>query len=238
MKESWRDLSDRLKDISHLRLGLEVPLDRIRQELKNAVGDEYSKIQINLKIRKEEGRERYWYGRGLIDYLPDSRNLYEYLALDPKWIKRDISNELILHETELCGRVPQTMEFIKSITDRPRISRFLKIFPGTFLPWHSHCQSKLIGPLDYRKMILQIPLHSNDGVVNRVRPLNTQTEESEDQIYREGEAWLFNSWHEHAVINSGQTDRVILLVEAPLDDPKFYDLVESSLAQYERAFPA
>ena len=227
----WKKLSEELKSIPHLQLPGMAPLSAINNEMSAAV-DQFELINLNLEVRNEAGKIRPWHGRGLIDYLPDSRRLYEYLALRPEWIKRDSWGDVIVSETELAALMPETMKFVRSLVEHPRVTRLLRIPPGAILPWHSHCQSKFIGHQEYRKMVVQIPLKTNDRVLYRVREVGANENDSDDLAYHAGEIRIFNSWHEHQVQNDGDQERISLYIEAPLTDSLFQKWVEEALKHY------
>jgi hypothetical protein len=227
----WKKLAEELKSIPHLQLPGMAPLSLIHAEI-NAAVDQFELINLNLEVRNETGNIRPWYGRGLIDYLSDSRQLYEYLALKPEWIKRDSWGDVIVSETELAALMPETMNFVRSLVECPRVTRLLRIPPGAILPWHSHCQSKFIGQQEYRKMVLQIPLKTNNKVLYRVRPVGAAEQQSQDLVYRAGEIRIFNSWHEHQVQNDGDQERISLYIESPLTDSLFQKWVEEALKHH------
>lgn len=230
----WIKFSERLKTISHLKLVVDAPIEKILVELNQNV-DSFERINLNLSLRGEINGSRPWFGRGLVDYKNNSRHLYEFLALKKGEIKLDEWGDVTVHRTELADLMPDTMRFVHSLVSRPRITRFLKLPPSSILPWHSHCQSKYIGFNDYKKMVLQIPIITNEKVINRVRPFGVENAMTDDKVYQPGEVWLFNSWDEHCVENMGNEDRIILYIEAPLYDPVFFDLVERSLTSLEES---
>jgi|GEM_PF-4551706 len=224
----WIPISEKLKSRPHVPLPVSVPLDSIKREIQNKI-DGFSHIQLNLGARNENGKERAWFGRGLIDYRKDSRDLYEYLALKKEWIKFDKNGDVQVYETELAAHMPETLNFVYSLVSEPRVTRILWIPPGAILPWHSHCQSLVVGPQPYRKMVVQIPIQTNPCVNYRVRELDSDENSSVDKNYLAGEAWIFNSWHLHQVENNGKEPRIALYVEASLTDQLFLSHVERAL---------
>jgi hypothetical protein len=109
-------------------LDFKVPLEEILNEM-NSTAVDFERIHLNLALRNEPIKIRPWFGLGLIDYLPDSRKLYEYWALETEWIKRDEWEDVIVSPTELAPLMPVTMKFVHSIIGKPRITRLLKL-PG------------------------------------------------------------------------------------------------------------
>lgn len=228
LPEPWKKASEILKDIPHLKLNLTAPIKMIEDEIEKNI-DGYSHIKLNLAARNEIGKDRPWYGRGLIDYNHDSRIVSEYLAIDKNNLEYDEMGDPRVFETELSNKMPKTMEFVYSIVSKPRVTRLLWIPPGAVLPWHSHCQSKVVGIQPYRKMVLQIPIITNPNVIYRVCEIDKNENQSHDKVYKSGEVWLFNSWHLHQVENRGDQSRIALYIEAPLTDQRFRTHVENSL---------
>jgi hypothetical protein len=227
---NWQEQAEQLKRIPHLLL-LSTNVDKILNEVNHHI-DDYPLININLEIRNQSGKIRPWYGRGLIDYRPSSRELYEYLALKKEWISFDENGDVNLVETDLAAKMPQTMSFVRSIVAKPRITRILRIPPGAILPWHSHCQSKIVGLQPYRKMVVQIPLVTSEKVIYRVKPLDSDENNSFDLAYKAGHVRVFNSWHEHQVENNSTNDRLSLYIEAPLTDAIFSKHINEALINY------
>ena len=87
-------------------------------------------IKRQHALRNEPTKIRPWFGLGLIDYLPDSRKLYEYWAPENEWIKRDEWEDVIVSPTELAPLMPVTMKFVHSLIGKPRITRLLKLPAG------------------------------------------------------------------------------------------------------------
>ncbi len=226
----WMPTAEKLKLIAHLPLNVSVPIDAICAEIKENIADSFSLIKLNLAARNEVGKQRPWFGRGLIDYRQDSHDLYEYLALEKDWIRLDKNGDVMVQETELAKLMPETLRFVRTLVSEPRVTRLLCIPPGAILPWHSHCQSSVVGPQPYRKMVIQIPIETNPDVIYRVHAIDSIEENSVDLNYRLGEAWIFNSWHMHQVENHGKTPRVALYIEASLTDSLFLSHVQSALS--------
>ncbi len=222
------DFSAFLTDIAHFRLQVQVPVEEILYEIQTSINYFY-RIHLNLKGRGIVGQDRLWYGRGLIDYLPDSKRLFEYRALPGGEVIRNHYGEIELHYTELSRQMPITMALVNSITNSPRITRFLRIPGGVLLPWHSHCQSEFIGFQPYHKVIVQIPLVTNSKVLYKVKRTKDEDQDAISLCYKAGEAWIFNSWHLHCVENYSKSPRTTLYIEIPLSDIKFQGLILNSL---------
>lgn len=232
-----RALIEELKNIDHLKLKVEVPLKELQQE---ALGvEEWVGYQLE-KDRPEEERTFYennWKGRGLIDWTEDSFAAMSQTRTSDgsegftRQFLEDGSYKMFV--TDLGQKMPRTVDFIYSLCDNPYRCRITSIPPGGALRWHSHCQftSDRYSPVEYFIFTVQVPLLGCEGSHWGVTPFPRKKlgENARWEQYRPGEAWLFNSWHEHNVNNQGSQDRVSLVLYFPISDDKFEKLVRDSL---------
>ncbi len=210
------DLAETLAKIPHLKIG-QISGDSLRlilEEVDREV-DGYSSVELNSQMAgKYVGEfQDAWSARGIIDYDPDSKRILTYQR--SMQIQAEQGKQLKHFTTDLYERLVEVRKLIESITQKPKTTRIFKLKAKTQLPWHSHLQS-IAKEKDYKRIVVQIPLINSEACIYQVR--HREIDQIIEQIYSPGEIWIFNSFHQHRVINQSQCDRLSLFIETDLHD--------------------
>ena len=236
----------RLKKVPHLKLPYTVSeADMVKMQEELARSPEL--VGYELPSDDEAKIERYrknWRGRGLIDFEADSSkgmcDARPYKGNPPpirKQYRMDGKTPRYFH-TELAKECPTMMKVIMDLFSSPGRCRITAMAAGGSLDWHSHCQfisGNYEGHKDYDLAIVHVPLKTNPDVKFGVTKFHHSDFGVNPywQHYAVGEAWLLNAWHEHNVVNEGDTDRVHLMLYGSLHDLKMMPWLTGPLMQYE-----
>lgn len=118
-------------------------------------------------------------------------------------------------KTDLYEQLPKTARLIEDITISPIKSRLFVLKAESALPWHSHYGGGF-SRTQYQHCVIQIPLINSLECSYEVR--NKTNGAITAQVYRPGEIWLFNCFHEHRVENRSPQDRISLFIETKISD--------------------
>jgi hypothetical protein len=194
--------------------------------------DFFSEIQLNEAIAGDVSKQfkKAWSARGLIDYYPDSRKILTYQK-----IVTEIGNaaeSIRYFKTDLYDQMPRTIQLVQSITRRPQVTRLFSLKAGTELPWHTHYLTSFKRQ-DYKTIVFQIPLLNSEQCLYEVRGRGSK--EVYGAVYRPGEIWVFNSYHDHRVLNRASLDRISLFIETRLEDLTMRPLIQRAIDHYIEA---
>lgn len=219
-----------ITDISHLRLNIDIDLDKLKSEMsilnESYKFENYHSIYFVAKRKYKKS----WSGVALYG---TNGELYDdfYEGLHN-------SGKPIL-PTELKSKLPYMYEVIDKVYgDSPTtIVRLMRIAPKSSLLWHSHVQEH---KQSESELIIQIPIEMPTGfkycVVNkdefkwwkRFNKPNSFKSLSEFEM-EEGNAYYFNSYHYHNVYNPSNQYRTALMFYVNSQHPYVDELLKSSI---------
>lgn len=220
------DISDRIKEIPHLKLPAMVDVAALSAEIFS--------VQHNLMpFRVDAGNRDLVSGfgnlnvTGLVDVAANPNYASVHLPIlakaDPTLAK--VRESCI--PTDLGSVMPQTLAAIRSIGETPARCKLSCLPAGASVPGHTH--HHVTG---YDEQIVHIALTTHPAVDMIIRRGRIEFR----QHYAPGEVWLFNNWHEHAVENNSPEDRYHLWLNYYLKDDKgqkinlrLWDLIERAL---------
>jgi hypothetical protein len=198
--------------LPQLRLDLDVPVDRIREEV--------------LPLRD----------RFISRTDPQKGATYQYLTRATGWsclVVHGLSVEQVGHctqygyqndaaapygWTEISGQCPVTVDFLKAFPCKKLYRcRFLLLTPGGKISLH---QDTSTPSFDRISIAIQYP----EGCVFEV--------DGKPVPFEDGRAFLIDKSYLHQVDNPTSRDRIHLIVECDLDDPRWRELVERSYDKY------
>lgn len=220
------DFNRLLSRIPHLKLRADLPIKPMLKEILLNI-DSYSEIQLNERLAGDVAQQfkDSWAARGLIDYTSDSRKILTY----QKIVSIFGSPPVEYFKTDLYSSLPETISLVKWLTHKPQITRIFSIKAGMALPWHNHyLQSS--NEKDYKTLVFQVPLLNSHRCLYEVR--DRYSNQIHSHIYKPGEIWLFNSFHDHRVINQSELDRLSLFIETPLESLNQKDLLREAVDAY------
>lgn len=200
--------------LSRLRLDLDVPVDRIREEV--------------LRLRNR-----------FVSRTDKQKDVsYQYTTYASGWdclVVHGLSLERVGHctqygypndeaapygWTEIADQCPATVDFLKSFPVKKLYRcRFLRLIPGGKISPHIDVA---IGILDRISIAIQYPKGCFFEVAGKEVP------------FEDGHAYLIDKSKPHQVDNATEQDRIHLIIECDTDDPRWKELVERSYAKYGR----
>lgn len=166
----------------------------------------------------------------------ETENYYVWPLEDQKW-----------YPTEQVSNFPLLFDLIRSLTDKPILSKIVKSGPGHSLGWHSHQNDDLLNFRSPEQCILHIPIVTNIDVVHIVtsKILEDRREFKEKRFYEldnnyyiknlsASKIWFFNSYHQHTYKNFSDEERVDVLIFSDVrDNPTLEKNIAKSISLYE-----
>lgn len=218
LRKEYSSFFDKLRRIPHLPL----PSTKFNPEIITEIQriNEWVPCEIESDYWSEE--DRFFFAqsnliRTLIEFIPDSRFAKDTNSKNrpvDKVIYRE-DGRVSYFDTDLLAEMPYTKELIYSFTDYPKRTRLVKI-PGKYeIPTHSHHNYGLdSSDRPYFMGVIQVPIISEKTTYHVSKTPDSQ---SFDKVYSVGEAYLFNSYHFHHVINHSDEDRITLFITIDLE---------------------
>ncbi|MDX1498487.1 MAG: sulfotransferase [Woeseiaceae bacterium] len=112
---------------------------------------------------------------------------------------------------ERCPYVRQVMASFETIIGR---SRFMRLAPGADVPSHSD------GNYSWRNRVrIHVPIITDPAVM-------FSSVGNIDVHMRQGEAWIFDNWRQHAVYNRSDVERIHLVIDT-VGTSRFWNIAES-----------
>lgn len=246
----------KIRHRTHLKLKIpEFNLEAARREVyKFYTGNDFMDFDMKgLPVEQGgtpypfDGRHAWWNSRALVNYIPESKGLWgkddRDLAVSnyPQFQQRALNvkdrrlflQDMNFYKTEVWDALPYITEYIMthlcSDFKYMRRTHLYKLKPKGCITFHNH---RILpwepeeGPHD--EGIVHIPIYTHENC-----KMLTQIGDSEwvdSQHYAAGEAWLLNTYMNHAVdATACPVDRMHLTVTVDFGDPKFAKLLEDSL---------
>lgn len=217
-----------LQRIPHLNLGLHFDVSKMAEEVKQI--DTFKNYE-SLDAGNKELYSQNWSGASLISLdgsvFSDMSELKVFPKVTPK-------------PTELANKCPYLMSIIDKLGSKNERTRIMRIAPEGRLDWHSHVIHQKQNP---RRLVVQIPIYVPEGFTYSVihfRDLK-RIQKGEEVIqykktYKQGQAYIFNSYHPHNVFNPSTEFRITLMTYISLDNDKSRTLVEKAVEKYDGPF--
>jgi len=243
---------NKLKSIPHLRLKKDFDVLYAIDELQ--LIDEYIGYRktIDEDYSTSDLYFSNWKGRGLIDFVEDSK-LSMMRSPNRKTgivtsgdgqatikFTYDENGKIKLFVTDLGKKTRNILDIVYSLTDNPLRTRVTKIMPNGQITWHSHFQNylganTLGGDKEYWHCIVHIPLITNPLAEMGVTRFSHKTYGINPvwKHYSVGESWVFNGWHDHNVRNKNLFEsRIHIMAYMPLKCRKFMNILMESIEEY------
>ena len=218
-----------LNDISHLKLNLDIDLNKLKSELATLNTSYRFENYHSIFFGAQTKYRKAWSGISLYGTNGSIHNdFYEG------------SPELgTIEPTELESVVPYMFDVVNRIYgDSPKSRvRLMRISPKSSLLWHSHVQEH--GQVE-SELTIQIPIDCPTGfkycVVDknefkwwkRFHKPNWFKSLSEFEM-EEGNAYYFNSYHYHNVFNPTNKYRTALMFYVDSNHPHIKELINNSV---------
>jgi len=246
-----QELIRRLEQIPHLNLTEfldPVPLDKLLKELTASTDQDYFPyISGNANDKLAKYMAANWHGFCIIDACHQGRHNIDYMTTENNFNKLtfrfDEQGNKVFAPTDVGETMPDTIEYLKSITQIPGKTRISRIKAnGGNATWHSHRKladrgdKRFTSKDEYITPVLHIPLITNDKVHFGVCPHKPEFGQKDNihwQRYQTGEVWLFNSYYYHNVYNLGSSDRDHIMMYTPLEDSTYLDKLALAVEQYQ-----
>ena len=197
----------------------------------------WEKNQIESEYWSQEERDYHSsnnLGRALIEYIPDSHLMTDTSSLtrDPHQCRYREDGRLQYFVTDLGEKMSYTIQSLNRICDYPKRCRVTKTPPQFKVDWHSHHNwGETLEP-PYFMGVVQIPIRSPKNCFYEVQSQIKKQKSVFSQYYAPGEAWLFNSYHQHSVRNESDESRISVFATFSLDYEPFLKFLEKPVASY------
>jgi len=133
----------------------------------------------------------------------------------------EINNEFNgpMKQTKILSRLHYTKQVIASFGEVFGRSRLMRLSPDCEVPLHTDTSYHWM-----KRVRIHIPIITDNEVIFHC---------ADKKVHMAaGEAWLFDSWKQHKVVNQGQTNRVHLVIDTA-GSSKFWTMVAKSAAPCE-----
>jgi hypothetical protein len=104
----------------------------------------------------------------------------------------------------------------------------MRISPNSSLGWHSH---SLKHGQPENILTVQIPIYVPEKFKYVVKSIKDNT--LYEETYKEGKAYIFNSYHYHTVFNESNEYRLTIMSYMDLTENKCLDIVENAILNYK-----
>lgn len=216
---------DILQRIPHLDLNLSFDVNKMAQEV-SSIRD--FKNYESLDVRNKDLYSKNWSGASLVSLDGSIFSDMRELKVFPKQKPRP---------TELAEQCPYLMSIIDTLGSKNERTRIMRIAPEGKLDWHSHVIHLKQNP---KRLVVQIPIYVPEGFTYSVvhfRDIKKIQQGKDvvtfDKTYKEGSAYIFNSYHPHNVFNPSTEYRVTLMTYISLENEKSYQIVEDAVNKYD-----
>lgn len=249
-------LVKKLHRIPHLRLPINFDALQMQAELvqvdswtshSHAAFRQMTEEEMRDFSRGYSGVSLYEFN-GQADYATDNYEIFQKpmpgVTIDP------VTQQIVFFPTSLVKKMPYTSAVIDQITDRKGRTRIMQSAASHSIVWHSHNRGPWFNSYMH-EAIVHVPIRTNPHVLHSVRDYrhpdsaaaryggSSHQELLEKpsiftQSYKEGECWIFNSWHDHYYHNySDQTRFTLILYLRWNGNEKLLRLVERAVEDYD-----
>jgi len=215
---------EELKTIPHLDLLKQYDISKVKNEANQI------KEFIKYKSKDNLSKDPYvktWSGVSL--YGLNGDQYQPYMANWPKefnpYTEAGIKNMSITPIGKIC---PYIMSVMQDLGIEKMLSRIMRISPNSSLEFHSH--SLKHGQPD-NILTVQIPIYVPEKFKYVVKSINDN--KTYEETYKEGRAYIFNSYHYHKVVNESNKRRLSIVAYMDLTENKCLDIVENAILNYK-----
>jgi hypothetical protein len=233
----------KLNATPHLKLDLP-KFDYVKalDEIMTCTNNEFTPIQ-NCDFKDRNGPRTdhsTWSSRSLVNYVPYSDKYCSFYDredsaenfpdLQPeawenlKQGKAVSYKHMKYYKTELYDKMPYITSYLTThVFENSNRILLWKLAAGGTIGWHHHSNKQ--GNTDVNdNIIVHIPITTHQDVKMLVKVGDLIHEEN----YKVGNAYIFNSVHDHAVTNFSDVDRIHIIVMIPFNDKKIWEVIERS----------
>lgn len=237
-----------LYDVPFLELDIDVPVDEILQEVNTI--DEYSHwVPPGFEeVQKSWEAHKNYLHFAITTINPDRSHTHvienfncivdgePYNYYDHrKWFTSIVAEQ----------KLPKTIAFIKSFTDRPVMAKIVKTPPFHILGWHSHQSDPFLVYNSPEQAITHIPLITNDNVRHYVSTSVPSDRWFSDRAvldndpnfwghsFKTGKVSIFNGRYPHMMKSYSEKERLTLMIYNDLDDnPTMREHLRKAIKEY------
>lgn len=238
----------KLNSIPHLKLDLpNFNYNVAYQEITKAIGDNFTPIECcdYTNIKGIRTKHDTWSSSALVNYIPYSDRYFSYYDredsavnfpnLQPEAYELFKSNKPIgykhmrYYKTEIYKKMSYITSYLEKYVYNTSYRVLIwKLAAGGSIGWHHHSNKQ--GNTDINdNIIVHLPVMSHPDVKMMVRINNNLYEE----YYAPGNAYIFNSVYDHAVINNSNVDRLHIIAMLPFKDEKIWKIIKKSFKNYD-----
>jgi hypothetical protein len=232
--EKNRPFIEELKTIPHLKLETAIDLPSIQSEFTQV--DRWAGNVLASDAIPESYRKHHFEilkGQVLIGTTEDSDAMVD--TSDNFWnlpeTRFDEEGRVQYSVTTMGKRLPRTEAWLRSFMREPGITRINRLEPLSEVAWHSHHNSDYFREPEYMHGFAVTVIQAEHGVWNQVRGFR-----NDDRVfsceYRPGQTFLFNSWHNHRLVNMSARHRVSVLHFFDLWDEANLKLLSRPVEEY------
>lgn len=202
-----------LNCIPHLNLLKKYDIDKLNSEVVNI--SQFKDYQTQHKTSKEQ-YEKTWSGVSLYGTKGDP-----YLNLTENSSSRDMAI------TSVGKKCPYMMSIMEDLGTEDQLSRVMRIAPKSNLNFHSHVKHH---KQPEHILTVHVPIVVPPNFEYIVK--HPKTEKLYKETYKEGQAYVFNSYHPHNVYNYSEIYRISIMVYMNLKKKKCFDIVKKAMMAY------
>lgn len=255
MDKNVLDLIHEVHRIPHLKLPLVFDAAKMKSELvaiekwtphSHAGFRDISAEEMEAHSEGYSGVSLYEFN-GEQDYATDNYEIFE--GREPSTKFDPVTKHVLFLPTPLVEKMPYTHSVVESISKRKGRTRVMRSDANHAIVWHSHNRGPWFNPF-MQEAIVHVPIKTQMGVLHTVRDYRSASSEVEKlhkvsletlagnpenflANYKEGECWIFNSWHDHYYHNYSHEVRFTLLLYIRwFNNEEFVRLVEKAVSEY------
>lgn len=234
--KKWQPLLEELKSIPHLPIPIEFDLDDLRNEAKQVAEWYPHRLHPCRKLPAEylSFHESSFRGQCLVDIQEDiiagMSDSQKHLHDEP-CAKFDENSRLRFFITSLGKEMPKTISALQLISPYLNRTRIINTPPGGGIPWHSH-HNGIYNSNYLRLCIVHIPLHTSPVNLHSVRDYRSKEADVYSENYQVGQAYIFNSWHDHEFWNRSNQDRLTIISYFNFTDEALLRFLEPIVQSY------
>jgi len=247
IREKFNWLTEKIKHIPFLDLPIQFDFESVQKEAAKILKWAPNFIEPTYwdpeSIQNHANKNQ---GRALIEYVPDSffmhdtdHRLLKSMRSTNSYYNQFRSKEqyhsdgrIQFFKTELATELPQTTQLLYKISDYPMRCRIMKIQANCHVGWHTHHTDHLTNDF-YDFAVAQLPLDCEETCLYSVRSNNSAYPQVYSRPARKGDLFVFNSYHQHNVVNTSNHDRIALFANYSFDYEPFLEFLAPYVRDYD-----
>lgn len=230
------ELVTEIKRIPHLPLELEIDLPSLLEEAHQICDFQSHELHPGKDLPSWyfEHHRNSFRGQCLVDYTAASdngmRDAEGYLFEEPD-AQFDALGRLQFFETSWGQKMPKALTSFRQLTPYLNRTRLISTPPQGGIHWHSH-HNNVYQNSYLRLAVIILTLESNDQCLHGVRDYRNPRDKAFFSHYQPGQAYLFNSWHDHDFWNKGTTPRLTLISYLNFPDEGLLKFLAGPVSRY------